>query len=68
MSEPKELNYSLTAGAPMVLRLTAIDGKTYDVRMAVTVFGVTDTGQANPDGTPVLEVKANLALNVAEVK
>jgi hypothetical protein len=63
MSEAKTVPFEYTAGPAGVLRVTASDGAPYEIRLAVAVFEVLDTGTKNPDGTALFEVRANVTLD-----
>ena len=53
-------------GTPTVLEVTVADGRKYEVKLAILVPLVLDTGMVNPiDNTPILNIPANVVVQVS---
>lgn len=63
MTELTPLPFEYTQGSPAVVKVTMPDGSTFEVRVAITVFSVHDRHASNPEGIPIFEVRAGIALD-----
>jgi hypothetical protein len=62
---PGVLQYQVEDNKPTVIRVTGSDGAEYEVKFALIISGVVDTGLINPlDNTPVLSIQAATAVQV----
>ena len=62
----QKVPFTVQAGDPVTLKVTGADGKPYEVRLAVAVFEVFDSGPG-PSGRRGFEVRANVAIDVKPV-
>ncbi len=61
--EKKRVPFKYTTGDAGVVQVTAVDGTPYELRLALAVFEVFDTGTRNPDGSANFEVRANVTID-----
>jgi hypothetical protein len=62
---PTSIAFEIKEQAPLVMEVTAQDGKKYDVKLAIMVGAVIDQGSINPlDGTPLLQIMSQIVTQV----
>lgn len=62
--QPQPVPFSVRAGEPIMIEVTAADGRCYEIRFAVAVFQVFDRQAPGPTGLPTFDVRANVAMDV----
>jgi hypothetical protein len=66
MASPKEIQFKLHAGQPMLVDLVASDGKPYEIRLGLALLRIRDLGEMQPSPygpVPKLEVQVQLAID-----
>lgn len=52
MAEKKPVKFKTHGGEPLLVEVVGTNGKTYDVRINLSIFGVFDTGEMQPSSPP----------------
>ncbi len=61
----KQLEFQVHTGKPMIVEVKK-DEKVYEIRVGIAIFSVEDAEKNAPDGTPIFNLQANLAMAVKE--
>jgi hypothetical protein len=62
---PVPVDFTTKETTPIVLEVKGADGKRYEVRMALLVTNVIDSGTRNPlDGMPILQMGTQVVVQV----
>ena len=65
---PGPLAFEVKESPPTVMMVTGTDGQRYEVKIAVVVMGVNDTGITNPlDGMPIFNMASQAVVQITRV-